>query len=273
MMCLALTSGTLAVAQRKRLRLKRLLASIWWVSKCVLALTLCVALVYGGYTVYKLMREADYFRLRTIVIRGQMALARQDVLYLLALPPHVSLFDLDLARMGARLERHPQVKTVTLRRQFPDTLTVTVQERVPALVVVSDGQHVVVDSDGVVLRPVASEQDKALPQLLLRHPRVLAPGMSLRQTDVQRALELIQAYKTSPVADALRLVSLMVEDSGASRWTVTPDAFTLRVGEGQIDTQLQRLPPVLRYIRQHGLSVQTVDVSYRQRVVVIPRSS
>jgi cell division protein FtsQ len=272
-MCLALTSGTLAVAQRKRLRLQRLLANIWWVSKGVLVLTLCVALMYGSYTAYNLMREADYFRLRTIVIRGQIALSQQDILYLLALPAQVSLFDLDLARMGARLERHPQLKTVTLRRQFPDTLTVTVQERVPALVVVSDGQHVVVDSEGVVLRPMASAQDKALPQLLLHHPRVLAPGMSLRQAEVQRALDLMQAYQTSPVADALRVVSLTVEDSGASRWTVTPDAFILRVGEGQIASQLQRLPPVLRYIRQHGLPVQTVDISYRQRVVVIPGSS
>jgi cell division protein FtsQ len=242
------------------------------ISKCGLGLALCAACVWGAETAYRLVRQADYFRLRTVSISGYSTLSRQDILYLLALPAQASLFDLDLARMGARLERHPQIKTVTLQRRFPDTLKVTVRERVSQLAVVSGGQRLVVDTDGVVLRPVVSEQDQALPRLLLRHARALAPGMFLDQVEVQRALELIKAYQASPVAEALRVVSLIVEDSGASRWTVTPDAFTLRVGEGRIDTQLLRLPPVLRYIRQQDLAVRTVDVSFRQRVVVVPES-
>jgi cell division protein FtsQ len=269
---MAVTSGTLGVWQRRRLRLRRLLARAWLISKCVLGLALCAACVWGGYRAYALVRTADYFRLRNVVISGYRTLSRQDIFYLLALPADASLFDLDLARMGARLERHPQIKTVVLHRRFPDTLQVLVQERVSHLVVVSGEQRLVIDTDGVVLRAVLSEEDKALPRLLLRHERALAPGMFLGQAEVQRALELVKAYKASPVADALRVVSLTVEDSGASRWTVAPDAFTLRVGEGNIDTQLLRLPPVLHYIRQQGLAVQTVDVSYRQRVVVIPES-
>ena len=269
---MAVTSGTLGIWQRRRLRLRRLLARAWLISRCVLGLALCAAFLWGGYRAYALVRAADYFRLRTVVISGYRALSRQDILYLLALPADASLFDLDLARMGARLERHPQIKTVVLHRRFPDTLQVLVQERVPHLVVVSGEQRLVIDTDGVVLRAVLSEEDKALPRLLLRHERALAPGMFLGQAEVQRALELVKAYKASPVAEALRVVSLTVEDSGASRWTVAPDAFTLCVGEGSIDTQLLRLPPVLHYIRQQGLAVQTVDVSYRQRVVVIPES-
>lgn len=271
-MMLAVTSGTLGVAQRKRLRLKRLLARAWLLSKCMLGLALCAAFVWGGYTSYTRVREAEYFRLRTVDITGYATLSRQDILYLLALPAEASLFDLDLVRMGARLERHPHVKTVQIRRQLPDNLKVTVQERVPHLVVVSGSQRLVVDTDGVVLRPVVAEQDSTLPQLVLRRERALAPGMHLQQAEVQRALELIRAYKASPVAKALRVVSLTVEASGASRWTVKPYSFALHVGEGEIDAQLRRLPPVLRYITRQDLAVQTVDVSYRKRVVVIPES-
>ena len=42
-MALAATSSTLYIAQRKRLRGKRLLARAWFLGKCVLA----VALLYG----------------------------------------------------------------------------------------------------------------------------------------------------------------------------------------------------------------------------------
>ena len=96
--------------------------------------------------------------------------------------------------------------------------------------------------------------------------------MQLRQAEVQRALQLIQAYEGSAVASALQVVALTVEESGASSWTVAPYRFTLRVGEGGVDEQLKRLPPVLRYLQHHDLEVKMVDVSYRKRVVVIPES-
>jgi cell division protein FtsQ len=248
---------------------KRLVIRVWFWSKCSMAAAVIAALVWGGYALVLLVRQNDYFLARTIEIMGQKTLSRQDILYYLAIPPGATLFELDLARMGSRLERHPLIERVTVRRQLPDTLHVVVQERVPSLVVVSGGQRLVVDREGVVLRPVA-EQDGELPQLMLHEQKVLAPGMHLRLPSVQRSLDVVQAYTSSPIAGLLRLVSCTVDDSGASHWQVAPDAFVLRVGEGDVASQLKRLPPVLRYLRQHGLAARTVDVSYRKRVVIMP---
>jgi hypothetical protein len=89
---------------------------------------------------------------------------------------------------------------------------------------------------------------------------------------VRRALELLQAYEDSELADTLRVVSLTVQESGESRWTVEPYPFTLHVGEGSVDEQLKRLPPVLQYLQRRDLVVRQVDVSYRNRVVVIPET-
>ncbi len=271
-MLFIMVSGTLGMAQRKRLRPKRWFVRARFLSKCGVGVAVCAGLLWGGYMAVTWLGRADYFRVRMIDIRGHTALSRQDIFYLLAIPEEAPLFQLDLRRMGARLERHPLVHTVALRREFPDTLRVAVQERTPRLVVVSGKQRVVIDQAGVVLRPVQLAQDRALPQLVLRRKPALAPGMRLRQADVHRALELIRAYEGSAVANTLRLVSLTVQDSGASRWTVAPYSFTLQVGEGSVEAQLNRLPPILRYLEQRGLTVQTVDVSYRKRVVVIPES-
>jgi cell division septal protein FtsQ len=263
-----LLAGTLHLTQRKHRRFRRLLARLWFMGKCLMGFTLCVGLAWGGSLVYRLVRDAEYFRLRQVHIVGNKTLSRREVLYLLALPPEVTSWQLDLARMGARLERHPYVRTVSLRRRLPDTLTVTVQERAAFLVAVSGWQHMVIDDEGVVLRPASPQQDSRLPRLELRRRRALTPGMHLRYEEAQRALELVRAYTRSPVAAMLRLVSLTVEDSGASVWHVEPYAFAIRLGEGGIEAQLRRLPPVLRYIVQQNLAVRRVDVSYRKRVVV-----
>jgi cell division septal protein FtsQ len=237
-------------------------------------LALCAALAWGGYFGYRLLCAAEYFRLRTVRIVGSEVLTEPDIRYLLGLSEDITLLQLDLPRLGARLlTSNPFVKAVALRREFPNTLTVTVEEGVPSVVAFSAGEGVLLDIEGVALRYFDPERDEGLPRLMLREPRALAPGMHLQHAEVQRALEIVHAYHASPMAGTMRLVALSVEASGASVWDVAPYSFQIRVGEGEIEPQLERLPLVIRYITQRGLSVRRLDVSYRRRIIAIPTAS
>jgi cell division protein FtsQ len=267
---LVTSTGAIRITRRKPQRLRRIVAWMWFLGKCMAAITACVALGVGAYTGYLVVRDAEYFRLQTVHIVGNQTLTRQDIHYLLALPGNVTLFQLDLPRMGDRLQRHPYVKAVALRRQFPDTLTVTITERVPHLVAFSQDQGVLLDTTGVVLRAFSPQHDSALPQLHLRQQRVLEPGMHLRQDEVQRALELVRVYRASVLAGAARLVALRVEDSGVSVWELASYPFTVRLGEGNVEAQLGRLLPVLQYITQQRLVIRGLDLSYNRRVVIVP---
>lgn len=271
-MPLAATSSTLYLAQRKRLRFKRLRTGISVVSKCFVVLTGGVALVLGLSLAGQYLQQSAYFQLRKVQIRGTQTLTEQEVRHLLALPPQMTLWQLDLPRMGQRLGYHPAIKTVDLRRQFPDTLTVTIREHTPYLVVRSGEQLMVVDTTGTIIRSFLPAHDGQLPELVLSQDHALVPGLHLSQPEISRALELVHAYHASPLATDARLVSLTVQASGASDWRVEPQDFIIRVGEGQVDQQLKRLPLVLRYIAQQNLAVRVIDVSYRKRIVVIPAS-
>lgn len=271
-MPLAATSSTLYVAQRKRLRGKRLLTRAWFLGKLCLGLALCVGLAWGLQQVCPLVREARYFRVLNVEMTGLTTLTREEVLYLLGITEETTLWHLDLPRIGARLAHHPYVKAVVLRRAFPNTLRVTIQERTPYLMVSVDQQRMLVDDEGVVLRAFLPEQDPKVPSIVVSQPRVLEPGMRLRQPEVQRAFELIQTYQTSPFAESLRLASLNVQPSGASVWRFESYPFDVRLGEEGILGQLGRLPLALRYIAQQGLAVRAVDLSYRKRITIIPAS-
>jgi len=271
-MALAATSSTLYIAQRKRLRGKRLLARSWFLAKIFLGCACCMGLVWGLTLVYPLVLEAEYFRVRTIDITGLTTLTREEVLYLLGLTEETTLWQLDLPRMGTRLTHHPYIKSVVLRREFPQTLRVTVRERSPYLVVSSRDQRMLVDEEGVVLRAFVPEQDPKVPQVILPQPQALEPGMRLRQQEVQWAVELLQTYQASPLAETLRLASLTVQPSGLSVWRFEEYPFDIRLGEEGIALQLGRLPLALRYITQQHLAVRAVDLSYRKRIIVIPNS-
>lgn len=262
------TGEMLQLAPRVRRRFRYLVARLWFLARCLAALGLGIGLVWGGVTGYRLVRDASYFRLQTVTVVGNRLLSRNDIQYLLAIPTPATIWQLDLTRMGARLERHPYVESVTIRRLMPDTLTVTVEERVPYLVAMAGQQRMVLDVDGVVLGPFVPRRDARLPQLKLSDGRALTPGMRLRQQDVRQALDLVWAYRRSAVAERMRLVALMVEASGTVVAEVEPYPFAIRLGQEALATQLERLPAVLQVIQERDLAVQLVDMSYRKRVIV-----
>ena len=267
-MLLSIVSQATQVMQHRSEGLKRWLARAWLGSRCCMGVALCVGLCWGGYRVYGFILNADYFRLQTIQIAGNRDLTRDDVLYLLAIPGEITLLQLDLPSTAARLGRHPYVKSVAMRRRFPATLSVTMQERSPHLVVASKWQRMVLDVEGVVLRPFMPDLDRELPQFNLRRKRALTPGMRLRQEDARRAVALVRAYQASPVVKMMHLVALDVQASGVSIWQVEPYDFDILFGAEDVPGQLQRLASVLPYITQQNLAVRRVDVSYRRRVVV-----
>ena len=270
-MPLAAISNTLHQTQRRQLRARRWLRRTFFLGKCLAGLALCAVLARGAHSVWIGVTQADYFKLRTIRITGNKTLSEQRIRYLLAIPVEHSLLAIDLPRLGTRLARHPFIQTVALRRLLPDTLEVAIQEQSPALVIHAHGQSLIVNTEGHVLRDFDPEQDGALPELILNQQHVLSPGMRLDLKEIERAFELLHTYRASPLQGAMRLRELSVSASGASVWKVEPYTFQLRFGEGQIISQLGRLPHVLNYITRHGLEVQAIDLSYRNRIIVIPK--
>lgn len=262
--------STMYRVQRKRFRWKRLLTFTGQCTTLMLRLSLWGGVAWGLYLAYPLVLEAEYFQVKNIQMSGLKTLNEEQVQYLLAIPQEMTLWNLDLARMGARLERHPHIKNVVLRREFPDTLLVTVQERVPRLAIHTPHHDVVIDNDAVVMRVLQPEQDAKLLQLNLTQARAMEPGMRLHYPEIHRALELLDSYQASPLAETMHPVALTVQPSGASVWKFESYAFNVHFGEGRIETQLGRLPLVLRYITQQGVTVRSVDLSYRKRVIITP---
>ena len=271
-MPLAITSNTLYSAQRRRLRGKRLMARAWLVGHSMLILALAGTLLWSVYTYVPMVLEAEYFRVQKVEVTGLTTLTRDEIFYLLGITPETTLWQLDLPRIGARLGHHPYIRSVMLRRVFPHTLQVTVQERTPYLAISAENQRMLVDHEGVVLRVYQPEQDPQVPHILLPSPRVLEPGMRVRQQEVQRAFELLQAYHMSPLAETLRVTSIAMQPSGLTVWRFEQHPFEIRLGEESLIGQLGRLPYALRYIAQHHLAVRAVDLSYRKRLIIIPAS-
>jgi hypothetical protein len=109
----------------------------------------------------------------------------------------MSTWDIDLGAIEKKIGRHPWVRRVFVRREFPRRIIIDVEERTPKAIVALRKLYYV-DADGVVFKEVGPGENVKLPLLTgLRAEQFAAPDPATRKR----------------IRDALRLSEMMVQRS------------------------------------------------------------
>lgn len=96
------------------------------------------------------LRRVAFFRVRRVEVVGAIYLSGAQVATALRLPRGASLFD-PLTGLARRVEAIPGVRSAVVRRRWPGTVVVQVEEAEPVALVPRSGVLVLVDARGAVL--------------------------------------------------------------------------------------------------------------------------
>lgn len=155
-------------------------------------------------------------------------------------------FSLDLVALRADLERLPWLRSAGLRRVWPDTLHVEVDERTA---VARWNEEALVSADGTVFRP----QD--LPPLdlpVLAGPEGQGGEMLQRLRELDRRLQPLD----------LSVRGLIQDERRAWRVELT-NGIALRLGRGDVDLRLSRFMAVWPAVLvRRAERIETVDLRY-----------
>lgn len=137
--------------QRRRSRRRR------WVAAAIAALVVVVLLVAGW-----LVAMSSVLAARHVSVSGQHALTAAQVRDAAAVPLGVPLARQDLDAIAARAAALPQVESVHVVRDWPETVAVTVVERRALLAVPQPDGYALVDAHGVAFQTSTSLPDGVL---------------------------------------------------------------------------------------------------------------
>jgi hypothetical protein len=126
------------------------------------------------------LASADVFRVSEVRLEGARFLEHADAVAAAALPEGFSVWN-DLEPVAGRLRLHPLVASVRVRRRFPSTLVLEVEEREPVGLLPTP-ILVPVDAEGRHLPIDAARHRLDLP-LLRPRTRVTPPGADPRHAD------------------------------------------------------------------------------------------
>ena len=208
------------------------------------------------------LAELDFFRAREYRVDGTRLLEDQQVLAAAAISPFVSVFD-NLTSIELRLEQHPLIRHARVTAEFPRTLVVTIEERIPVGFVAGPVLEPV-DRDGQVLPLDPVEHRLDLPVLIgptggaalsLPQLRVLAMEVDRLAADDPTFLAAVSEMAIDDRGDATAVMG------GDLLLRFRPPLSHLRLRDG-----LAALEDAL--LRQPDKTVAVLDLRFEDQVVI-----
>ncbi|RPH31714.1 hypothetical protein EHM92_08930, partial [bacterium] len=162
------------------------------------------------------------------------------------------------------------IRAVSVNREVPDRVLITVDERVPIAAIAGE-RLLYVDADGMILPPARSEYIFDLPVVTgAIPPSECIPGKRVASEAFREALQIIVAAQQIS-EDFYRLISEVHIDSGRTIELFTSESgVPVFFGRGDVAAKMVRLDAFWKeFVRQRGAQeLQYIDLRFEDQVVV-----
>ncbi len=233
---------------------------------------LLTALLAGGIASVAVMANGwkHDFRVRRLRTEGNIIVPDSDIIRAASIPKNEKLFDIDLNAVRRRVEQNPFMKRVSVAREIPDGIAITVTERKPLAVLVTD-RCLYVDPEGYVLPPVRTAEVIDLPVLTGDLPAAdCTPGRQIQSRKLRGALEILATAER--IGDDMYHMISEVHCNGDSTYELftAEGGIPVAFGSGDVGLKLVTLEGFWKQIvAQRGAAqLRTVDLRFADQVVV-----
>jgi cell division protein FtsQ len=127
------------------------------------------AVLVAGVVAWLLL-GSPVFAVRTVQVDGEDRLSAEQVVKVAGIADGTPLARVDTAAAAARVAALPQVASVEVTRGWPNTMVVTLAERVPVVVVTEGGTRRLMDDEGVVFETITGSPPDGVVPLVVRDP-------------------------------------------------------------------------------------------------------
>jgi len=253
-----------AIQQRQR---RRKAGGIFWkIFATLIVMTLAVVALRIG--AQKFFFKNTEYALHHLDAKLDGVMTQEELVTLTGFEEGKNLFALDLDQANKKLSALPEVRSVSLERLIPDTISVKVERRVPVFLFAGSGdagesfvpgKSILCDGEGILLQPSRlAPEFLNLPILRGIDPGNAQPGSHLENERLDFALTLQQALSKIPEEtfkirsiDVSKDYAAVVTDSANARYTF---------GNKDLPDQIDRLEKLLARCEESGRQIDTANL-------------
>ncbi len=224
-------------------------------------------LVGGALLAARLLLDWGYFKVETVSVDHNQRVEREAILALSNIQPGVSIFNLDLERVGAKIEENPWIASASVKRIFPRDVVIDVVERTPGAIL-SLGYLYYVDWDGEIFKLLDADDRLDFPVItgvakddLLKRPEQTRTRLAGVMT-LMRDIEVRSSFNL----DDLSEIHLSAMD-GIDLVTYV-GGVPIRLGHDNYGRKLDRLERIYKELQPRLSALKSIDLNVADRVIV-----
>lgn len=179
-----------------------------------------------------------------------------------------NIFQMDLDQANRKIAALPEVRTVTLERQLPDTIRISIERRTPVFLFAGtgdaaeafvSGKSFLCDKEGVLLQPSRLDPEFLnLPVLKGVDLGEAKPGVKLENEQLTFAALLFDSLSEIP-EESFKVRSIDVSKGYSAVLTDSSNARYI-FGKDDLPGQIERLKKLLAHCEETGRQIETANL-------------
>jgi cell division protein FtsQ len=195
-----------------------------------------------------------------VVFVGNSHLTDDELLALAGIHVNESLIMISSKKVSQRLLKSPWVKSVNVRKEFPETLSLLIEEAVPLALLDMNGRLFLVDEKGKLLEEL---KDNSIPFL-----PVITGDPFKEKEGFSDAVNLVKLMESKGFLSEIDHIEIIVKKP--YELTAIIDGTVVKMGAGSYEEKLERLIELEDEINSRGIPVDYIDLRFANKAIVKP---
>ena len=223
--------------------------------------------LFIGHWVYVHLLEDPSFRVREVEIEGCGKIRPEAIRSLIMIEGMPNLFALRLEEIARRVETHPWIDHLVMRKVFPNKVKVQIEERRPIAILQLEELYYI-DAKGVIFSPVGDGDGYNFPFLTGLTRQALEKDPEASRDLLMKALDFLRMTEKEKVSPLEEISEIHLSRSFGMDCYTRANGLEVKMGKDSFDEKLRRLSIVWSDLQKRGLSAMSIDCSDLDRIVV-----
>ena len=223
------------------------------------------ALSLAFITGYQFLSSSSYFQLNNIVVAGVSDDFREELINISGIKEKENLLSIESSTIQKNIERHPWIKSVCLKKEFPHTLYIKAENEETVAIVIRETMSFM-NKEGIIFKDVESNDCIDFPVVT-----GLSHGDAKNGAKLKRVASLLNAIHlcASPLL-IKNLSEIHVEEDGAFIVYFKKLPFKVLFGRDDFERKIGSLIDIISHLRTtYRLDqARSIDLDYSDRAVV-----
>lgn len=226
----------------------------------MIALVFAISIAAGGYLFFSLNPLQSLFPVKRIVFNGNRHVTDEELKALSGIRSKESLVIISNGRVSGNLLKSPWIKSVYIRKEFPETFFVEIKEAEPFALLDTKGHLFIVDEKGRMLEELKGDAVPFLP-VITCDPFKEREGF----TEALALARLMTEQGFSADRDHIEIIA-----HKPNELSVSIDGIFVKIGAGGYREKLERLLLVEKDIKDMSMPVDYIDLRFGNKAIVKP---